>query len=325
MKRAITLGIGLLWAAACTHALADQKGAVKKIEDLGGRVMAVASDSPKVRVMIPPKTFDGKPLKDDDLAALREVGNVVEVDVKWAEITDAGLAHLKELNQVESLHLEKTKVTDAGLAHLAGLAQLQYLNLYGTAVTDAGLQHLKNFKQLKKLFLWDTKVTEDAARKFHQDMEASGNTGLDINLGLEKEILNSKLVAELKARRAAMEAAQTNVVKAAAATETKASKAVEVVEKPEFAKHILPVFEAACTKCHGAEKQKGKLRLDTLEQVLKGGPDGPVLVAGKAEESTLYKLIILPADNDDRMPNEGDPLSASQIALIKNWINSGAK
>jgi mono/diheme cytochrome c family protein len=315
--------IGLLVATATAVALADQKSATAKIEQLGGQVMAIAKDDPKVRVVIPAKTFEGKALKDADLAPLAELGNVVELDLKWAEISDAGLAHLKGLTQLESLHLEKTKVTDAGLAHLKGLEHLQYLNLYGTGVTDAGLEHLKGLKKLKKLFLWETKVTEEAARKFHQEMETAGNGDLDINLGWDKEVLNSKQLAELKARRAAYEAAQTNAAKAAP-PETKA-KEVEVVEKPEYAQHIQTIFQASCVKCHGPEKQKAKLRLDTLEHVLKGAEDGPILVAGKADESKLYKLITLPADNDDRMPNEGDPLSASQIALIKNWINAGAK
>lgn len=315
--------LSLLAVLAFTAAHADSKSATAKIEQLGGKVMAIAKDDPKVRVSIPPKTFEGKALKDADLAPLAELTGIVELDVKWADIGDAGLVHLKGLTSLETLHLEKTKVTDAGLAHLKGLENLQYLNLFGTAVTDAGLEHLKGLKKLKKLFLWESKVTEEAARKFHQEMEAAGNASLDINLGWEKEILNSKLIAELKTRRAAMEAAQTNAVTAAPAAA--AAKEVEVVEKPEFAKHILPIFQASCIKCHGPEKQKGKLRLDTLELALKGNPDGPVLVAGKADESKLFKSITLPAGHDDLMPKEGDPLSASRIAQIKNWINQGAK
>src|SRR5262245_13536437 len=47
-----------------------------------------------------------------------------------------------------------------------------------------------------------------------------------------------------------------------------------------YAKDIKPIFEKSCTKCHGAEKQKGKLRLDSLEAALKGGEDGKVVLPG---------------------------------------------
>src|SRR5262247_3597983 len=47
-----------------------------------------------------------------------------------------------------------------------------------------------------------------------------------------------------------------------------------------YAKDVKPIFEKSCIKCHGAEKQKGKLRLDTVAAVLKGGEDGQVIQPG---------------------------------------------
>ena len=92
--------------------------------------------------------------------------------------------------------------------------------------------------------------------------------------------------------------------------------------KVDFQKQVWPILEKSCIKCHGPEKQKGKLRLDTKDGAFKS-PD--VIKAGKADESELYKLVILPADNDDRMPNEGDPLTKAQTDLIRDWINQGAE
>lgn len=94
--------------------------------------------------------------------------------------------------------------------------------------------------------------------------------------------------------------------------------------KVDFAKQIQPILERACVKCHGPEKQKGKLRLDSREAALKGGKGGPALKPGKAEESELYRRILLPASDDDRMPNEGDALTKTQTDLIRDWINQGA-
>src|SRR5438477_1920579 len=55
-----------------------------------------------------------------------------------------------------------------------------------------------------------------------------------------------------------------------------------------YAKDIKPIFEKSCIKCHGAEKQKGKLRLDSLQAALKGGEDGKVILPGdsRSEEHT---------------------------------------
>lgn len=92
----------------------------------------------------------------------------------------------------------------------------------------------------------------------------------------------------------------------------------------DFNKQVQPILEQSCIRCHGAEKQKGKLRLDSKEAALKGGADGPSVVPGDAEKSELYLRITLPKDSDDRMPNEGDPLSKAQTDLILEWIKEGA-
>lgn len=93
-----------------------------------------------------------------------------------------------------------------------------------------------------------------------------------------------------------------------------------------FAKDIKPIFEKSCVKCHGAEKQKGKLRLDSLEATLKGGEDGEILKKGKSAESDLV-LSIARLDEDSAMPPEGkaDPLTKEQVGLVRAWIDQGAK
>ncbi|HYG33565.1 MAG TPA: c-type cytochrome domain-containing protein, partial [Clostridia bacterium] len=88
---------------------------------------------------------------------------------------------------------------------------------------------------------------------------------------------------------------------------------------------VQPVLEDKCVSCHGPEKAKGGLRLDTMEAILKGGESGPVLVAGKSAESDLLKRIRLPEDHDDHMPPAGKPqLTAEETTLLQWWIDSGA-
>ena len=95
----------------------------------------------------------------------------------------------------------------------------------------------------------------------------------------------------------------------------------------DFVREIKPILEGACVQCHGPEKQKGKLRLDSKEAWLKGGEDGPVFKAGHAEESDFFHRITLAEDQDDVMPPKGkaDHLTAAQIDLVKRWITEGAE
>lgn len=92
-----------------------------------------------------------------------------------------------------------------------------------------------------------------------------------------------------------------------------------------FALGVQPVLNRYCVSCHGAEKSKAGLRMDTHELLLKGGDNGPVIVAGQPDESDLLKRVLLPADNDDHMPPDGKPQpTTDDIALLRWWIESGA-
>src|SRR5262249_12262772 len=80
-----------------------------------------------------------------------------------------------------------------------------------------------------------------------------------------------------------------------------------------------------CYSCHGALRQKAELRLDTAHLLRKGGRHGPAVVAGKADESLLIDAVT--GNSRPRMPPEagGAPLTAHQGALLKAWIDQGAR
>src|SRR3954465_8751629 len=97
--------------------------------------------------------------------------------------------------------------------------------------------------------------------------------------------------------------------------------------KVDFAKQVQPILAENCYKCHGPEKQKGKLRLDTLEGFTKGGKDGKGFSAGPPEENQGYLGPGPPAGHDDIMPPEDDgakPLPRDKTDLIGQWIMQGA-
>src|SRR5260370_29945626 len=87
-----------------------------------------------------------------------------------------------------------------------------------------------------------------------------------------------------------------------------------------YASDIKPIFDHSCIKCHGPEKQKGKLRLDTLPAALKGGEDGKVIEPGKSASSILVHNVAHIGDEDEYMPPPDNkdkipPLTKEQIRL----------
>lgn len=88
---------------------------------------------------------------------------------------------------------------------------------------------------------------------------------------------------------------------------------------------IQPIFEKKCVSCHNPKKKKGELLLDTKEGLLAGGKHGIVVKPGKPDSSELYRRINLPGNDEDRMPPRGKlPLSAEEIAMVRQWIELGA-
>jgi mono/diheme cytochrome c family protein len=92
----------------------------------------------------------------------------------------------------------------------------------------------------------------------------------------------------------------------------------------DFVHEIQPIFSKDCYECHGPEKQKGGLRLDSKVAALKGGDSGPLLVSGKSKESLLIQAVEGSKADLARMPKKRDPLSAEQLALLRTWIDQGA-
>jgi mono/diheme cytochrome c family protein/uncharacterized membrane protein len=88
---------------------------------------------------------------------------------------------------------------------------------------------------------------------------------------------------------------------------------------------VKPLLEARCYSCHGPNKKKGKLRLDTEEFILKGGEDGKTIIAGDAEASGLIERLLLPQSDDDHMPPKEKPqLTQQEITLLHWWVSNGA-
>lgn len=93
---------------------------------------------------------------------------------------------------------------------------------------------------------------------------------------------------------------------------------------PEFHAHVLPLLEKYCVGCHSTDEPKGGLNLDALASLNQGGEHGPVVVPGRADQSRL--LLSIEGKIKPRMPPKDNPRpNAAEIALLKAWIDGGAK
>ncbi len=92
----------------------------------------------------------------------------------------------------------------------------------------------------------------------------------------------------------------------------------------DFVRDVRPIFQRACIRCHGPDKQKSEFRLDIRQTALTGGESfAPNIVPGKSADSPLVKMVA--GIGDVTMPPEGDRLSAEEVGLLRAWIDQGAK
>jgi mono/diheme cytochrome c family protein len=92
----------------------------------------------------------------------------------------------------------------------------------------------------------------------------------------------------------------------------------------DFETDVRPIFAKACYACHGPQKQKSDFRLDQRVTALKGGDNGVAIAPGDAANSALIQRVTSKAR--DRMPPKDNPsLTDPEIAMIRSWIDQGAK
>jgi hypothetical protein len=92
----------------------------------------------------------------------------------------------------------------------------------------------------------------------------------------------------------------------------------------DYLRDVKPVLAARCYACHGPDKQRSGLRLDTAAAVLKGGNSGPAVVPGNSDSSRLIQAVT-GAPDVQAMPPKGPRLTAAEIDRLRAWIDQGAK
>lgn len=94
----------------------------------------------------------------------------------------------------------------------------------------------------------------------------------------------------------------------------------------DYLRDVKSLFAHKCTVCHGPLRQEAGLRLDAGHLIHRGSDDGAVIVAGKSIESRVIEKVSA-HDPGERMPPEGEgtPLTADEVAVLRAWIDAGAK
>ena len=103
------------------------------------------------------------------------------------------------------------------------------------------------------------------------------------------------------------------------------ASAAPAAEPPSFSRQIRPFLTRYCSECHNAKEPQGGLNLESYAALLEGGQHGPVLVAGKADDSRLVLQVegkmkpTMPPKKATRRP------TPDEAVILRAWIDAGAK
>lgn len=110
----------------------------------------------------------------------------------------------------------------------------------------------------------------------------------------------------------------------APAADVKPEAVVPASTQVTFAENVHALVESRCGNCHLGDASKGGFSMNSRESALAEGDKGPRVVPGDSANSKLIRMVS-GALGVKKMPPKGDPLSQSEIDLLKAWIDGGAQ
>ena len=96
----------------------------------------------------------------------------------------------------------------------------------------------------------------------------------------------------------------------------------------DFYKDVYPFLKTNCISCHNKTTTKADLNMETPELMIQGGEAGPALIPGKSAESLIVAAALHTQDMEMPPPNNKSGavnLTPAEIAILKQWIDQGAK
>ena len=91
----------------------------------------------------------------------------------------------------------------------------------------------------------------------------------------------------------------------------------------DYERQVRPLIKANCLGCHNAEKRKGGLSLANYEDVLEGGRSGTIVRPGRGHDSLVMRR--LSGGVEPQMPMDETPLNPRELAIVRAWIDEGAR
>jgi hypothetical protein len=159
---ALALSVIVLTSASRADDAPSADEVIAKLKRLGARLTL---DDQKRVIGV---NLGERRIADADLALLKGLQHLKELDLTRTPTTSAGLVHLKELKTLKKLYLTDTRIDDTGLTQLKGLKSLELLGLSGTKIGDAGVEHLRELTSLKTLFCIGSKITASGVEKLQK-------------------------------------------------------------------------------------------------------------------------------------------------------------
>lgn len=86
-----------------------------------------------------------------------------------------------------------------------------------------------------------------------------------------------------------------------------------------FETQVLPILETKCGECHGSNNPEVRLNLTTYVGLIEGSEYGLVVEPGDVMASYLIEMI-----ETGEMPQDGEPVSSTELTVIRSWIEQGA-
>ena len=108
-----------------------------------------------------------------------------------------------------------------------------------------------------------------------------------------------------------------------ASTQVPTARAQPVTPRVDFPRQIQPILAKRCLECHSSDKRKGGLSLASYADALEGGRNGAVIRPGNSAGSLIVHRLT--GDVEPQMPKDEDPLTATELAIVRQWIDQGAR
>lgn len=251
--------------------------------------------------------------KFDEARARALVKSAEEAKVRRDEAAKASKAAQDKIRLAEDaiLHLkaDTTKAHTEGAAAQKSLKDRQAFAAKARATAEAAQKKAAEALQAAEKAAADAKQTEATIASSQSTEKAA----------TEKIVAAEKSLAADQKDAAKARQTLAELDAQALSRQIAAEKSLIALGKLEsFAQKVAPILAKRCLACHDAKTAKGRFSVETFAALMRGGESGPEIVAGKSAQSNLVTLL-----EDGTMPQDADPLTKTEIAAIRRWIDTG--